>query len=201
MNFEVILPRVMPSVKGCMEALALDHIVMAARTFCSRTMLWQYDSTILSASGVGRYTLQIEDEQELVRLLLAEVNGVPYSIPTGAQGRRLARQGAGNYCTLVGTQDFVLSPAPDFDGTKIVTDIAVKPSLKATQWPDDFEEYVADLARGAVGSLTGMPKKDWTDQGVSQAAMADFNSRINTVALQVSRGFGTSHRTVRAQMR
>lgn len=201
MKFDSILPHVLPSVKGCPDALAVDHIIKAARVFCARTLVWQYDTTILSAAGIARYTLQIEDEQELVRVLLVEVGEQPYSIPSGAEGRRLARRGEGYFCTMVGSQDFVLSPPPGADDLPIVTDIAVKPSFDAVSWPDDFEEYVTDIVHGAVASLCAIPSQDWTDANTAAVQQGLFMGRINTVALKVERGLGRSHQTIKGVYR
>jgi hypothetical protein len=190
------LPHVLPSCEGCPESLALDHIKKAARTFCARTLLWQYSlPTIHSAAGIGEYTLNLGPGEDIVRVLLIEVNGAAYGMPSGAMGRQLRRQGRGNYATMTGLYDFVLSPAPSFNDMAIVCDVAVKPRMDSIEWPDDFEENLTDIVHGAIATLCMLDKRQsWFDLDKSTTQGALFADRCSTVAMKVERGYGTSRR-------
>lgn len=195
MTFDDFLPHVLPSVPGCPNELALDHILKAARTFCARTLVWNFAApTIIAQAGVSAYTLQLLPNQELVRVLLVEVDGEEYMLPSGPLGRQAARRNRGYLCTMTGTQDFNLTPTPAVTGAKIITDIAVKPALTSTKWPDDFTEYVTDIAYGAIATLCLLPKLDWSDTKLAAEQAAMFNNRISVVAFKVSNGFGRARR-------
>lgn len=198
MTFDDFLTHVLPYVPGCPDAVAVDHVVKAARTFCARTLVWNYTTNkILSAAGIPDYTLQIDKGQELVRLLRAEVDGVKYETPTGPYGRGLARRSVGNLCIMKGAQDFTLSPTPTLDGSEILTDIAVKPAFASTHWPDDFAEFVTDIAAGAVASLCLIQKQEWTDPSSASTYGGMFNARIGAVGMKVAKGLGTDQQRSR----
>jgi hypothetical protein len=196
MEWADLLPSVLPSTPGCSDILAIDHIRKAAREFCARTLCWQYQANAITAQAeVATYTLQMGDGQELVKLLACEVNGTEYHVPNGAAGRRLARQGVSNLCTMAsGGQDFTLSPTPSA-GVSIVTDIAVKPSMTSATWLDDFAAHTEAVAAGAIASLCALPKKPWTDHGLAALQREMFENRIGTEQYRVFKGMGRSHST------
>lgn len=201
MQWEEYLPHVLPSVHGCPDELAIDHVIKAARKFCAHTLVWQYDlEPILSDRGIGEYTLNIGPGEEIVRVLMIEVNGTPYEIPRGVVGRQLRRRGSGNFATMRGLQDFDLSPAPHADNLSIVCDVAVKPRMVGSEWPDDLAEHVPDIAHGAIATLSMLDERyTFFDLKKSETQLAQFNDRMTTVALKMERGYGSSRRPARVQ--
>lgn len=198
MTFDDFLTHVLPYTPGCPDAVAVDHVRKAARAFCSRTLVWNYAANPIAAeAGKANYTLQLGDDQELVRVLLVEVDGTEYEIPSGSRGRQLVRYGGCNVCVMQGAQDFTLAPAPQIDGLEIITDIAVKPSLAGNYWPDDFAEFVPDIAAGAIASLCLIPKVEWSDVATAQVQQSVFNGRIGTVGTKVSKGLGSTSKRQR----
>jgi len=192
-----MLPHVLPSVHGCPDALAIDHLVKAARVFCARTLVWNYSCRpILSAQDVADYTLQIADDEEVVRVLLCTVDGREYAIPTGVRGRQDSRLGNmainGEQCVLRGTQDFTLIPTPTTDDLPIVLDVAVKPKLTSTRWPEDMDDHVSDIVHGALWTLCSLPNATWANQPYATAQREQFERRVAVVAAKVQRGFGRS---------
>lgn len=200
-SWEDLLPFVFTHAHGVPDPMAVDHIIRAARDLCSRSLVWQYSAlTIPSEAGKARYTLQLDDGRDLVRVLLVDVDGAIYHVPEGATGRFLARRGTGNLCTLIGTQDFSLSPAPAQDDLPIVTDIAVKPSLASTGWPDDMSEYAETVTAGAIASLCAMPDEQWSSPATSDIQGRKFSSRIATLSIKMSKGLGRSRQGSRVRM-
>jgi len=198
MTFDDFLPHVLPSVAGCPDLVARDHGIKAARIYCARTLVWNYSTNpIYAEAGIADYTLQIGDGQELVRVLRVEIDENEYSLPDGPHGRAAARRGVGNICVMKGAEDFTLSPAPQLDGATIITDIAVKPAFASTYWPDDFEQYVTDIASGAIASLCLIPRVEWSDAKLADTQQAIFLDRIGTVGMKVARGLGASKQDAR----
>lgn len=198
MTYDEFLTHVLPSVGGCPDQLALDHVLKAARTFCARTLVWNYaPPAIVVDVGQANYTLQIPEDQELVRLLFVEVGGTQYAVPDGPAGRRAARQARGHFCSMQGLRDFTLTPVPSIAGAEIITDLAVKPSMTSTAWPDDFAEYVSDIAAGAIATLCLLPRVEWTDAVLAQTQMTIFNARIGTIGMKVSKGLGNTRTSSR----
>lgn len=194
MKWDDMLSHVLPSAIGCPEPLALDHLLKAARRFCAETCVWNYETVpVLTEAGIKRYTLQIGEGQNLVRLLAVEVNGQEYHVPPGPTGRAMQRRATGYTAVVEGANDLSLDPAPHLTGLSLVTEIAVKPALtNPADWPDDLEAHVTAIADGALGTLLRLPKKDWTDTQGSNDAEARFRDRIGTVAFQVTKGLGRS---------
>lgn len=194
MKWAQMLPHVLTHAVGCPDALAIDHLIKAARSFCSKTLVWNYTSPPIAATaGLALYTLQIGQGEELVRLLACEVNEAPYEVPSGASGRRMQRRKSGSTCVLVGNNDFTLEPAPYMDGHEIITDVAVKPAFEnPAEWPDDLEEFIADIAAGAISTLCALPGVTWAAEKTAGEQAARFADRISTVAFKVSKGFGRS---------
>lgn len=194
MKFLDMLQYVLPSAAGCPDSLAVQHLVRAARRFCSETLAWNYQTEpISSTAGLAKYTLQIGRGQELVRLIACEVNGANYLVPSGAWGRSLQRRGAGNTCVVDVNQDINLTPSPYVDGMQIVTDIAVRPAIvDPADWPDDLSEHVNDIADGALATLLILPKTTWFESGAAGEKEQRFKSRISTVGMKVSKGSGRS---------
>lgn len=196
MKYAEFLPRILPYCKGCPDELAIEHIVDAAREFCSGTLAWNYQApTIKSTKSLANYTLQFPAGEELVRLLLCEVDGAEYKVPKGTTGRQLSRDAHGNICTLSSTRDFLLSPAPHADNLAIITEIAVKPALGSTgedEWPQDLTEHVTDIVHGALATLLALPKMLWRDPAESVNRALKFQGRKGIVAMRVAKGFGHS---------
>lgn len=201
MKWTDILPRVLPYVPGCPRDTALQHIIDAARIFAARTSAWQYETTpILTAAGVADYTLQINEGEELVSILVCEVDSVEYEVVQGSSGRTLMRRGVSDICVPTGPQDFQLGPTPSQDGLSIIVDVAVKPAtVGCDKWPDDLDQYVPDIAAGALDTLLRMPKVTWRDMDEAAAQHVTFTGRISTVAALVARNYSRQlrHRTSR----
>lgn len=194
MKWEQMLPNVLTHAVGCPDQLAVDHLIKAARRFCGSTLVWNYSTPPIEASaGLALYTLQIRPGEELVRMLTCEVNGATYDVPSGMTGRSMQRRKTGNTCVLEGNNDFRLQPAPYMDGHQIITDVAVKPAFeRPAEWPDDLEEFIADIAAGAISTLCALPNVTWRDDKVAVDQANRFADRIGTVAFKVSKGFGRS---------
>lgn len=200
MNWNDFLPHVLPSVKGCPEQIAVDHVIKAAREFCARTSVWNYAcDPIYSQRGATNYTLQLGPDQELVRVYLVTVGDDRYAVPRGAYGRRIARRHTDRMATFTGPVDFQLNPPSRDDGERIVVDVAVKPALTATLWPDDLAEYVPDIANGAIASLSVIPKQDWHDLNSAQVYGSLFRDRISAASFKVQGGY--SHTYARSATR
>ncbi len=195
MKWSDMLPLVSPYVAGCSDQLAITHLVQAARRLCDRSLVWNYEaSPITSTAGLGTYTIQIREGQELVRVITCEVAESDYTVVSGIDGRMAQRRNVGRTCYVEGSNDIKLIPTPWQDGLEIITDIAVRPSLLSPDmWPDDLKEHVEIVAAGAISSLCAMPASSgatWHDAATAQYHEGKFTNRAATLALRVSKGFG-----------
>ncbi len=192
MTWDDFLPEVLPYVVGCGEALAINHIIKAAREFCAGTLVWQVEAQVATVAGQPTYTFPLATGLEVVRLLNVSVDGTDYLVPNRSNGRRLARAFVSDVATLSGPKAITLSVAPSVAGKPILVECAVKPTLAAETWPDALAEHVTDIAPGAISSLCLLPKVDWTDPSTAAIQRVLFNDRKSTVGHKVSKGFGRS---------
>jgi hypothetical protein len=195
MKWDAILTGVLPYAKGCPDDLAIDHIRKAARQFCERTLAWHLTAApIVAVDGVSKYTLQLPEQSELVKLIACEVDGCPFLVPNWLRGSSMQRRSSGPYAVISGYNDVTISPTPKA-GASIVTDVAVKPSMDAYEWDDDLAGFADDVAQGALATLLGMPKEAaaWADAQAASRAFTRFNERCDDLKARVAAGLGGTH--------
>lgn len=202
MIFDDILTRVVPYVSGCPDDVAIQHLRQAAREFCERTLLWTVMSeAVLTTPGQALYPLDLDAQQERVQLMDAWVDGQRYAVLDSRLGHAKVRRpcASDRFVYLEGPLDLIVHPTPTQDAKEIIVQMAVKPTLDADEWPDDYAEHVMDISYGAISSLSRLPKKAWSDRQQALDFQAQFESRIQTVGIKVSKGF--ANRSPRAHSR
>ena len=87
--FTALLPDVLPSVPGCPQPLALQHIRDAAIRVCERTLAWRHvQPTFALTPGVYEYAYNKPDNTAVHVLFAAHVNNSPLQILTLEQALR-----------------------------------------------------------------------------------------------------------------
>lgn len=191
-TFDTWLNRVLPYVPGCPEDTALLHIIDAAKEFCRRTLVYNYQhAEVLTVAGQSNYLLTLPAGLRLTKVMGCQIdNATVYAVQGGSLGRSLQRNNSGNVCRLEEPRTIVLNPAPTQTGLPIVVDIAVMPTDADTAvWPDSLEDHIEYIAAGAIGSLCAMPEKSaaWRDLQSSIDNRGKFNARISALKIQLSR--------------
>ena len=190
MNWQDFYPHVLPSVRGCPEELALDHIKKAARNWCTKTRCWTMETPPLhSQPDVDRYPLSLPTDVERVMLMAVWVGTEEYAVLAAPEGRRAARTYSQAKAWLENATDLRLYPVPAQAGTEIATELSVKPALSAEECPDDLADWVPDIAHGAIATLCLLPRYEWTDSGTAQIEQGMFDGRASAVAIQTARGY------------
>lgn len=194
MTFDEFLSHVLPSVAGCPDSVALDHIIKAARNFCARTLVWNEESEFPALTIIGEsvYPLDMDEDQERVKLLAAWIDNVPVRVLDIATGISESKRTGGAFMYLANSLDLTIRPVPSIAGQAIVTHLALKPSLLAVNWPDELAEHVTDIAHGAIASLCRLPRQQWTDRATALDEEIQFNQRIGVVGFNVAAGFSAS---------
>lgn len=81
--FTDLLPKVLPSVPGCPQPLAVQHIRDAAIRTCERTLGWRYaQPTANLLPGVYEYAYSKPPESEVHVVFGAHMNGSPLEVLT-----------------------------------------------------------------------------------------------------------------------
>lgn len=192
MTLEDLLPYVLPEVPSCPRDMALQQIRLAAIELCSRTLVWtEQQDAITTVIGQDTYSLNLDEGQEIAKLLNVWVGATEIEVVTASEGRRRKQTNSGRECAYSSNrQDIVMHPTPTVVGTLIVA-AALKPSIDAEDLDDDvFSQHINDVAHGALAGLMAMNKTDWNNPDAAREHRATFNSRVSTLAIRRGRGYG-----------
>lgn len=162
------------------------------------------DGAMLTTEGGGgpvvdgvatEFDMVIPEGAEVVKVLSVAVNGDDVTVVEGSRGVQLTRRGvSADFAYTRDRRKLVIRPAPRA-GSRIDVEAALKPSLDAVEFPDElFDQYVQDIAHGALAGLMLVPGQDWSNPTMAAIHQDSFDDRIGTVAAQVERGFGRSKR-------
>lgn len=196
MNFEDLLPEVLPSVNGCPSFTAADHIRRAAREFCRKTHVWQSDlAPFNTAIDTTTYALAVPAGSSVVRLFRVDI-GDQYGVDLLDEASAKAQVASGSQSTFawLSGASLRINPAP-MSVMAMQVQVSLKPSATAEAWPDDLgENHREALIYGALATLFEMPKTDWSDDGKADRNNARFNAKVNAAARNRTKGRATQGR-------
>lgn len=198
---EDAFPRVLPYVNGAPSLTVLFHLREAAIEFMSRTLAWRVQlDPVLTEVDVSQYDLVLPDCAALVKLLRYKLDAEDgLDIVDPDKGQELIDRGYS--VDAVWTTDrttFHVNPVPKTAGKSMVLTAALKPALDATEIPTTiFDHYIDAIASGAIGRIAALPRQSFSDREQAALHMGLFKDRIDSVALQVARGFGRTSQRVR----
>jgi len=174
----LFLPYVLPAVTGCSEPLALQALNNACVEFCKQTDIVQRISSQNIVAATQDYTVTVPTDMVLARVLGAAWQGTPLeSAPTSEVTDPTALTGAtiGDATLVSGTPvawfqktpystTISLAPVPDEALTNGLTIKASFTPTRAALSVEDvlFDEYVSDIASGALAELMAMPGQSFT---------------------------------------
>lgn len=197
MTFDSLLPHVLPSVKGCPDALAVFHLREAAKEFLSHTLAWsEWLPNVIGKAGVDAYYLFPPSDAEIVKLTGLRVDGVERDLAVPAKGRSMRVNGWN--AEVAWTEDRVrlqVSPTPAEDGTIYAVRAALTICDDATTLDEDIgRHYGSDIANGALAALLEIEGAVWENQQRAMVRRERFNDEKNSVAVRVAKGFGSAQR-------
>lgn len=192
MNFEAFHPFVLPYVGSCPTQTVDHHLRQAAIEFCSRALVWvERLDTLIGEPQRFEFTLPLDDQVELVKLMRVQLDGRDAEVigggPGGVERRRI-------YVTsptawLADRRTLRVEPAPA-DGQGIDVWAALKPSQGAFSFPDEvFAHHAQHIAHGALGSLFRIPAQTWTELGLAEYHEGRFRADTATQARVAERAW------------
>jgi len=167
---------VMPHCPGLGKLLAFQSVRSAGIEFCERSLRYRYDHPAIDVVGnTSTYTLTPEASARVCDILSVRYNGTLLDPATDDEldmlwtDWRTVAGSVGYYQGTLAMNAVKLIRTPDVsltDGLTVV--IAQAPVHNTTTFPDwMFERYREGIVAGAFMRLYAMPKKPWSDDGLS----------------------------------
>ena len=184
-------PYVLPYVIGCPMPVVDHHTRLAAIEFCRKTACWQKTLDAISTSGTDNLLEMDQDTgQQIIKVKAVAVGGITWPLVDSAAGLALVRSGSQQrFCFTQDNKVLHIHPL-QAAGVFVQVDAVLAPSRTADAIDDAIgNDYLQDIAYGAVASIQRIPKQEFTDPNSAAAEQQQFSSRISTVAAKVSRGF------------
>ena len=188
--FSTLHPLIRPYVQGCSIPMIDQHIARVTRDFCTFTRAWKIDCQGFPLSaGVQFYQLSIPESSELV-----QVEHMNFGQNTLSPRTRIQIQhDFPEWCTETASVPcFYIThsqcevelwpiPSPEIKTEKLQAEVSLRPALTATAIPDHnlLEEFGEAIVDGTLANLLQIPKREWSDFGLSQAYRASYTDKRN----------------------
>lgn len=184
MDFDALLPFVLPSVKDCAAETARFNLLQSAIEFCSRSLVWrEYQTPVMTVDGQVSYAFAAGAGKRVCKLFTATMNliDVPIVAPSASF--------ASGEAYIIGRYDgFDLWPN-QVEPLPVVTFGAVCPTLAAETIPDWLERYAEQIGRGALARIMAMPNHPFTSPGGAAYARQMFENDISEARWAAAKGF------------
>ena len=196
------LAYVLPYVSGAPHQTVVFHLRQAAIAFCRRTLLWHGTlKPVLTVVNRDTYNIPLPDESRLVQIVRFRIGDrCDADLLMPAAGRWQRAQGTGN-ADGVYTEDrsrFTVLPMPTSAGLAMLIDAALCPTEDAAEIPEFLtDQYMQDIACGAIGSIQAIPRQSFTDMQQAAVYTDKFNNAISRAARIASKGSTRSVQRVR----
>lgn len=190
MEFDVVLPHVMPYANGCGEPVAIHHIRQAAISLCQRTKLWRHESSVtVTAAGNDALVAPVDAE-------IYEIEGAYYSGRyIDPISRAELKEKYSNWRDWTpGDPQFITQAMPDsirlvpsFDGV-VVVDLFLQSSEQAETLPDFMSKYARVLGWGALAEILLLPNKPFSNPELAMLNQNRFADKLDSLSTQFVRG-------------
>jgi hypothetical protein len=201
MTFDSLLKRILPSVKGCPDSLAILHLREALIQFCEGTLAWQvWLDDIDTVADQSAYPMVLPPDSALVKLIEFKLDGEDADVVTPAKGRSMRLHDSG--AQVAWTADRInveVSPTPTVDGSTLSLLAALKPTQDAETVDDTLaEHYVDHLVDGALARLLEIEGVAWENPQRAAIRLGRFQDAIDTIGARVAKGFSSAQRRSKA---
>lgn len=162
-------------------------IKRAVIEFCRESWIWQFFPDAQNVrSGVADYDIEPPSGADVVTVVDVEYNRVPLTPKSVAwlnkeiPGWRTTGAAVKHY-TQIDTEQLILAPLPAENITNgLVMTVALQPSQSATSFPKWIaNQFIYQIADGAIAKLMLMPGKPWTDLVNGQDHRTRFEQSFN----------------------
>jgi len=182
-------------------------IKRAVIEFCRESWVWQYFPDPQTVrSGLAEYDLEPPNGTDIVTMVDVTYNGVPLTPKSVAwlnkeiPGWRTTGAAVKHY-TQIDTDQVILAPRPAETITNgLVMTVALQPSQSATGFPAWIaNQYIYQIADGAIAKLMLMPNKPWTDLASGQDHRSRFEAAFNDARESANSALGRAPQRTTSQ--
>ena len=185
-------PWVLPHLPGCSLPLVTQCIRDAAITFCETTdAIRQPLDPLQMRQGVSTYTLEAPSQQQVVRVLQAQINSRALRLaPIDAAPMLTGQTGEPSLLHVTrtdGEMELVLTPTPDKDSDHLLLQVSLRPTRSALMLSNDlFDLWAEGIAAGAIGMAQRIPAQPFSDPTSAAQRHAEFRSHITRARINAS---------------
>lgn len=187
---------VTPSVPSAPPEEVTQKVRDAAIEFCRRTQVWTEQlPDITTIADTETYDLDRPTDSEVFKLLSVQVDGLPWSLKTYAEGLAARLDDSlslGDAAFVDPISRLHLAPKPTVTGQIIKTNAGLVPTVTGATLPGLLEPYAEDIAYGALMRFFRQHGTDWFDVGLAEYHRELFNGRIQRLGLRVARGMSSA---------
>lgn len=195
-NLTAFYDYVLPDLPGVPQALALDHIRLAAAEFFERSLIWYYDHPAIDVvTGTAEYPFVPPAGTEVCAIRQAWYNGQkiyarsPVTLNSTYEDWRI-ETGVPYWYHRLSRLAVRVVPIPSADlvgGLKLWVNL--KPTKDATTIEEEhFDEWREAIAAGAKYRIAKIPKKPYTDPNMAAVWFQEFKDGYNLALQQANNG-------------
>lgn len=184
-EYEALLPSIIPMVPACSDTLIENSIRSAVVELCEKSEVYQTEQVIASTSGVYDYTLTAPADTAIEKILSIQYNGVDLEPITPAiLDQRLPKwrtePGVPQYYIKTSSNTVRIAPAPSTGSADaLLLRLILKPTHTSTGCDDDvMNDYRDTIVNGALFRLLRLPSKDWTDYSAASVYGSLFTEQL-----------------------
>lgn len=201
------VPSVLLEAPSCPESVALKAVRDICIDFCDHTNFWQHElDPITAVEKVAEY--EIYDIP--VGTVLASIVSMTFKgLPVYPRTREILDETIPNWRDRYSTQPgyfmvpqlgyFTLVPYPSMTLVDAINvRVALKPSRAAVKVYDRiYEDYLDDIANGALGRLFAMKSKPWADLELADHYTSMYELERGNAKISVHKGHTQLSATVK----
>ena len=184
-NYESLLPEIIPMVDGCPDTLIENTIRASAIEFCERSGVYQQElDPISTVANIYEYDLEAPSQTSVHKVLWVTFEGKDIEpISTGLLEQRKPKwrdtdhYGEPEYYVQQSSSSIWLVPVPNVTtASSTVIRAQLKPTHTSTACDEQImDEYRDAIINGTLFRLLRMPGRDWSDMGGAQLYGALFS--------------------------
>jgi len=198
------MPYVLPSVQGCTDLLAEQHIRDVCIDFCIGSSIVQITLDPIDVlAGQAEYDIDTPNGSDTSLILAASYGGMPLTVEkTGDNVFLGSAVPVGTPTTLMQAPAniFTLNRTPQFDAPGAIQMlVATKPTRSAASVADVLMEYAYEIGQGVVGRLLMIPGQEFSAPQFAGIYTGIYSTAKHAARIRAERSFGSAGTRVRAR--